>query len=110
MADQTMTADQVHNQVHAMRAQTATVPQKVELGRQQMAAIEAAQREAAGSEDVGPIREFQGMAVVKSRRENHVLLLAEGDSGEDVELEPVTPEAPSGPDAPAVEEAQPTGA
>ena len=67
MADE-LTADQVHAQVHALRAQAAQPPQKIELGRTQRAAIEQAQREAAGTDDIGPLLEFQGLADFRGQR------------------------------------------
>jgi hypothetical protein len=88
-----LTADQVHAQVHDMRAQAATVPEKVELGKMQRDALEQAARDASGLSDVGPLREFQGMPVVKSRREDHVKLLAANEAGEDVEVDVVPPPA-----------------
>jgi hypothetical protein len=91
MPDQTMTADQVHAQVHALRATAATTPASIELGRQQRAAIEASMREAAGTDDIGPLREFQGLPIVKSRRDDHVQLLATGEDGEDVAVENTPP-------------------
>lgn len=103
MTDQTLTADMVHDQVHALRATAATPPVKIELGKTQREAVLQAVREAAGTNDVGELREFQGMPVVKSRRDDHVKLLAAGDDGEDVEVDTVTVIAPSGPAAPAVE-------
>lgn len=81
-----LTADQVHQQVHDLRAQAAQLPEKIELGRAQREAIMAGIREAAGTNDVGELREFQGMPVVKSSRADHVKLLATGESGEDVEV------------------------
>jgi len=99
---QQLTAEQIHEDVLTMRSTIASQPMKIELGRQQRAVIEAAQHAAAGF-DSGPLVEFQGLPVVKSRREDHVRLLGEGDEGEDVELEPVQVATPSGPDAPAVE-------
>lgn len=98
-----MTADEVHAQTHALRAQAAQQPAKIELGRSQRAAIEQAQREAAGF-DPGPLLEFQGLPVVKSRRDDHIKLLATDEDGEDVEIEPVAVEQPSGPDAPPAAE------
>lgn len=103
MTDQTLTADQVHQQVHDMRAIAAQPPAKIELGRTQREAILQAVRDATGTNDVGELREFQGMPVVKSRRDDHVKLLAVGEDGEDVEVPIVEPVAPSGPEAPAVE-------
>lgn len=105
----TLTADQVHEQVRALRDRAATPPEKIELGKSQIAAIEASHREITGLADVGPLREFQGLPVVKSRRDDHIKLLASGEQGEDVEVEAVEQPAPSGPDAPVVEEAAPSG-
>lgn len=102
MAD-AMTADQVHLQVHGLRATAAQPPAKIELGRQQRAAIEADVRAAAGTDDIGPLTQFQGLEIVKSRRDDHVRLLAVDEDGEASEVEPVEPVAPSGPEAPAVE-------
>lgn len=104
----TLTAADVHQRVHDLRAQAATQPEKIELGKSQRAAIEAEQRAAAGSDDIGPLTQFQGLAVVKSRRDDHVKLLALGEDGEDVEVDTVEPTAPSGPDAPPAE-AEPSG-
>lgn len=103
MTDQQLTADQVHARVHELRAQAATPPEKIELGRQQIAAVEASVRAATGMTDIGPLIEFQGLPIVKSRRDDHVKLLATGEQGEDVEVEQTPQIAPSGPDAPAVE-------
>lgn len=111
MSDQ-LTADQVHEQVRALRDRAATPPEKIELGKSQIAAIEASHREITGLADVGPLREFQGLLVVKSRRDDHVKLLATGEEGEDVEIETIEQPAPSGPDAPVEEapaEAAPSG-
>lgn len=105
MADQ-MTADQVHDQVRLLRDQAATPPEKIELGKQQIAAILAWHSELTGQQDQGPVVQFQGLPIVKSRRHDHVKLLATGEQGEDVEVETVTIAAPSGPDAPPVEAEQ----
>jgi len=103
-----LTAAQVHDQVHALRAQAAQDPEKIELGRAQIAAILDEQRTASGLQDVGPLTHFQGLPVVKSRREDHVKLLATGEQGEDVEVETVEQPVASGPDAATVE-AEPSG-
>jgi hypothetical protein len=108
MTDSTLTADQVHAAVHELRATAAQPPEKIELGRSQIAAILEGQRQAAGMQDVGELREFQGLPVVKSRRDDHVKLLAANEDGEDVEVETVAATEPSGPDAPVVE-AEPSG-
>jgi hypothetical protein len=102
MSDQ-LTADQVHEQVRTLRDRAATPAERIELGKSQIAAIEAAHRDLTGLSDVGPLREFQGLVVVKSRRDDHVKLLATGEQGEDVEVETIEQAAPSGPDAPVVE-------
>lgn len=103
MADtEKLTADQVHAQVHELRAQAANAPAKIELGKRQREAIEADVRAAAGTNDIGPLTQFQGLDIVKSRKDDHVRLLAADESGDDVEVEPVQPVAPSGPGAPEV--------
>lgn len=102
MTDQ-MTVDQVHAAVHDLRATAAQPPEKIELGKAQREAILQSVRDAAGTQDVGELREFQGLPVVKSRQDDHVRLLATGDEGEDVEVPVVELVAPSGPEAPAVE-------
>jgi hypothetical protein len=103
MAD-TLTADQVHAQVHELRAQAERQPFKIELGKRQREAIEADVRAAAGTNDIGPLTQFQGLDIVKSRKDDHVRLLAADESGDDVEVESVQPVTPSGPDAPEVDE------
>lgn len=108
MADQ-LTADQVHAQVHDLRARATTPPTRIELGVLQREAIEADVRMAAGTDDIGPLTEYNGLPIVKSRRQDHVKLLAADDSGDDVEVEQVTASSPSGPDAPAVEETEQSG-
>lgn len=107
MTDQ-LTADQVHAQVHDLRARSATVPEKIELGIAQRDAIEAEVRAAAGTDDIGPLTSYNGLEIVKSRRQDHVRLLGSGDKGEDVEIVPAEPSAPSGPDAP-IEEPEQSG-
>lgn len=99
MAD--VTADMVHAQVLEMRTRAAQAPERIELGKSQIAAIEAAHRLAAGTDDIGPLIEFQGLPVVKSRRDDHIRLLVTGDNGEDTEVDGAQPATPSGPDAPA---------
>lgn len=108
MTSDQITAADVHQHVHELRATAAQAPAKIELGRQQRAAIEADVRTAAGTDDIGPLVQFQGLQIVKSRRDDHVKLLATGEDGEDLEIDVLEPVAPSGPDAPAVE-AEPSG-
>jgi hypothetical protein len=108
MTDSALTADQVHDRVHALRDQAATLPEKIELGKSQRDAILQDVRDAAGMQDVGELREFQGLPVIKSSRADHMKLLATGEQGEDVEVDAVQQPAPSGPEAPAVE-GEPSG-
>lgn len=98
-----LTADQVHARVHELRAQAASAPVKIELGKRQRDAIETEIRAAAGTDDIGPMTQYNGLAVVRSRKDDHVRLLGAGDQDEDVELVPTEQLAPSGPDAPEVE-------
>jgi hypothetical protein len=104
MAQDSLTADQVHAHAHELRGIAARPPQKIALGVQQRAALEAAQRAAAGTDDIGPLTEFQGLPIVKSRKDNWVGLLGADETGDDAEVEVTEPVAPSGPEAPAVEE------
>lgn len=95
MPDQTITADQVHAAVHDLRARAESPVEKIELGQQQLAAIEADVQEAAGTKDIGPLTQFQGLPIVRSRKQDHVALL-----GADAEPVPdVEQPAPSGPEA-----------
>lgn len=103
MADQ-LTAADVHQQVHDLRARATVPPTRIELGVLQREAIEAEVRTAAGTNDIGPLTEYNGLPIVRSRRQDHVKLLAADDSGDDVEVEQVTASAPSGPDAPVESE------
>jgi hypothetical protein len=105
MSDQPMTGDDVHAQVHVLRAQLVEPPERIELGRKQIAAIEAAQRQAAGSGDIGPLLEFQGLLIIKSERDDHVKLLAAGEQGEEVAPAAAVAPAPPVPvaEAPLVE-------
>lgn len=105
MADTTtLTADQVRAQVNELRARSEQQPEKIELGVLQRQAIEADVRTAAGTDDIGPLTSYNGLEVVKSRKQDYVRLLAAGESGDDVEVDQVQPVAPSGPDAPVLEE------
>lgn len=106
MAD-TLTADQVHAHVHELRARAETPPEKIELGQAQIAAIEAEVRAAAGTNDIGPLTQYNGLEIVKSRKHDHVRLLRAGESGEDEEVPQIEAVAPSGPEAPA--ELEPSG-
>lgn len=101
MAD-TLTADQVHAAVHDLRARAASAPEKIELGQTQLAAIEKDIQEAAGTKDIGPLNQFQGLEIVRSRKQDHVRLLAPGERGEDEPVPVVEPVAASGPDAEAI--------
>lgn len=92
MAD--MTADEIHAQMYALRSQSAQQAVKIELGHKQRAVLEQANHDAAGF-DSGPLVEFQGLPVVKSRRDDHLRLLAEGDNGEDVEVTAASTEEPN---------------
>lgn len=103
--DQTMTADAVHAAVHDLRARAETPPEKIELGQAQLAAIEADVRAAAGTDDIGPLTQFQGLPIVRSRKQDHVRLLRAGEKGEDEAVPEVAIVAPSGPEAEAVESA-----
>lgn len=104
-----ITASDVHAQTNDLRAQLTTPPDRIELGRQQIAAIEADQREVSGMADIGPLTQFQGMTVVRSKRDDCLKLLAANEDGEDAEVDQVEPVAPSGPDAPPAE-AEPSAA
>lgn len=95
-----ITADQVHLAVQDLRARAAVLPEKIELGIAQREALEAEVRAAAGTDDIGPLTSYMGLEIIKSRRQDHVRLLAAGESGDDVDVGQVQPIAPSGPDAP----------
>jgi hypothetical protein len=108
MADEALTYEALHAQVQDLRLHAVQQPERIELGHTQRAAVEAYFRTLNGQEDVGPILEFNGLPVVKSRRDDHVRLLASGDEGEDVEVEMTEPPVASGPEAPVVEESTPS--
>lgn len=102
MADQ-LTAADVHAHVHDLRARAETPPEKIELGQMQRDAIEADVKAAAGTNDIGPLQQFQGLEIVRSRKHDHVRLLRAGERGEDEEVPIVEVAAPSGPEAEVVE-------
>ncbi len=70
-----LTADQIHAQVNDARAQAAEPPVAIALGQTQVAAIETAQKQAAGMTDIGPLREFQGLEVILVDALDHLKLL-----------------------------------
>jgi hypothetical protein len=109
MADDALTYETLHAQVQDLRLHAVQQPERIELGKTQRAAIEAYFRDLNGQEDVGPILEFNGLPVVKSRRDDHVRLLASGDEGDDVEVEMAEAPVASGPEALSVEEPQSNG-
>lgn len=99
MPDQTITADQVHAAVHDLRARADAPPEQIELGQQQLAAIEADVQAAAGTKDIGPLTQFQGLPIVRSRKQDHVALLRAGERGDTEPVPEVEQPAPSGPEA-----------
>lgn len=109
MADDALTYEALHAQVQDLRLHAVQQPERIELGKTQRAAIDAYFQNLTGQEDAGPILEFNGLPVVKSRRDDHVRLLASGDEGEDVEVEMAEPPVASGPEALSVEEPQSNG-
>lgn len=103
MADETLTYETLHAQVQDLRLHAVQQPERIELGRSQRAAIETYFRNLTGQDEVGPILEFNGLPVVRSRRDDHVRLLASSEDGEDVEVPMEEPPVASGPEAPAQE-------
>jgi hypothetical protein len=96
-------ADMTHDEIHAhvrtgLLADTRT-PRGIRLGQTQQDAILAYHRQVSGAEDVGPLTEFAGVPVLKSRATDRLVLEYDGDTEDEdaptsVTL-PVTEEQPA---------------
>lgn len=74
-----LTHEQVHEQVRRANELDPRTPRGIRLGTAQIEAVQRYHRQQAGMEDVGPVTEFMGIAVLPSRAADRLALEYDGD-------------------------------